>query len=489
MRSLRTSLAWRMALSSLALFAAIGFVSVAALRSMLYRQLDSTLLHLSEVEAQAGAAEASSEFRFHEGILLAAREGPSAELTRYAQLWTSDGSPLVRTRNLTADLVLAPAALTAAREGRIGWSTDVWRGRRIRSVVYPLRLVGAAHQVHLLQVAAPTEPIATTVRRFAALVGSLLVLGAGGAYLLGGGIARQALRPTAEITAQAEAISAGTLSERITAHADVVEFSRLVLVLNSMLDRLDGAFRVQRQFTADASHELRAPLAVLKGEIDVALRRQRGPEEYHAALVRSREEVERLADLTGELLALARLDAAVPLEHLAEVEVGDIVDRAIVRFKPLAFKRGVEIAMEGTGGPVLADSGLLDRIVGNLLDNAVKHARPNGTVRLTLTAEPGQAVTLVVTDDGPGVDSEQAPQIFERFFQGDPARQRSSGVGLGLAIARAGAEAHGGRLEFVGNGPGAMFRLTLPAATPGGQALARHPGSTGEYDNTPTEVR
>ncbi|MBK9550402.1 MAG: HAMP domain-containing protein [Gemmatimonadetes bacterium] len=132
-----------------------------------------------------------------------------------------------------------------------------------------MELVGAAHQVHVLQVAAPTGPLRQTLVRFALFLVLLTLVGTVGGYALGRNLAAVALRPTGEITAQAEAISEGTLSERITAHADVDEFASLVTVLNGMLDRLDRAFQVQRQFTADASHELRAPLTVLKGDIDV----------------------------------------------------------------------------------------------------------------------------------------------------------------------------------------------------------------------------
>jgi two-component system OmpR family sensor kinase len=462
MKSFRTSLALRMALGGLALFAAVGVASVLALRTILYSQLDGTLLHLAEVEAQAGAAAAGSDFQFHEGVLLASREGPTVELTRYAQLWTSEGQPLVRSRNLASDLELPPGALEEAKADQIGWATHVWRGKPIRSVVYPLALVGMAHQVHLLQVAAPTEPVRQTLTQFSVLLTGLTLLATAGAYALGRRIAGVALQPTGEITEQAESISAGTLSERITAHADVEEFTRLVTVLNRMLDRLDGAFQIQRQFTADASHELRAPLTVLKGDIDVTLKRERTAPEYRETLVRCREEVERLARLASDLLVLAQSDAAVPLEHVADVEFRALLQRVVSRFQSVAAGAGVRIIVAAQEASVLGDERMLDRVVSNLVNNAVKYSRPGGAVRLDLVRED-QAV-LTVRDEGSGVAPEHIPHLFVRFFRADPARQRSEGTGLGLAIAKAGAEAHGGRLEFVGNAPGAVFRLVLPLA-------------------------
>ena len=463
MRSFRVSLALRMASSGLLLFVSVGVACILALRSILYAQLDGTLLHLAEVEAKAGAATTGSEFEFHEGVLLAARDAPAAELTRYAQLWTRDGDPLVRSGNLPVDLELPGEALGTAREGGVGWATHEWQGRVIRSVAYPLRLVGAAHGVHILQVAAPIAPVRETVSQFAILVGALTVLATGAAYALGWGLAGVALRPTREITAQAEAIEAGTLSERITAHADVLEFTRLVTVLNAMLDRLDRAFEGQRRFTADASHELRGPLNVLRGDIEVALRRERSPEEYRETLDRCRQEVVRLSRLASDLLVLARSDAGLPLEQRVEIDLHALAARISERYRPLASQRNVRIDVCGSSAEVAGDPRLLERVVANLVDNAVKHSPPGAAVHVTVEHADGN-VALTVRDDGPGIPPEQVPRLFTRFFRGDPARPRAEGSGLGLSIARAGAEAHKGVLEYLGDTSGAVFRLTLPAS-------------------------
>ena len=449
-----------MALSGLVLFASVGTASVLALRSILYAQLDGTLLHLAEVEARAGAAARGPDFEFHEGVLLASREGPTAELTRYAQLWTSEGRPVVRTRNLTADLELPAPALRAAGEGEVGWATHQWRGRTIRSVVYPLRLVGAAHGRHILQVAAPTEPVRQTLSRFALLAAALTILGTGAAYGLGWQLAGLALRPTREITAQAEAIEAGTLSERITAHADVREFRRLVTVLNGMLTRLDRAFQVQRRFTADASHELRAPLTVLRGDIEVALKRERDPKYYQETLRRCREEVLRMGQLAADLLLLARSDAGMPLEHRTEVDLLELSQRIARRYASLIAEREERLVVEGKSAVVLGDEGVLEHALGNLIDNAVKYSPRGGTIR-ALVGSDGEA-WVTVSDEGPGIPDEHLPHLFTRFFRGDAARTRTDSHGLGLAIAQAGAQSHGGRLEFQGNTPGATFRMTLP---------------------------
>ena len=459
--SFRMALALRTAGGVLALTLLLGVISALALRSLLYRQLDETLVHLAEVEAQAGAAHTSSEFEFHEGVLLTARPGPSAELTRYAQLWTSDGQPLLRSRNLPADLLLPATAVAAAREGRIVWDTHHWRGERLRCVVYPLQLVGKAHGMHMLQVAAPLAPLERTFRDFLLLSVLLSVLAVGAAFLVGWRIAGVALRPTAEITAQAEAIREGTPTPTITAHADAEEFARLVQVLNAMLGRLDRASAVQRRFTADASHELRGPLTALRGELDLALRRERTPEEYRTTIARCREEVIRLTRVATDLLTLARNEAGLTPLDTTEVDLQLVADRVVGRFQAVAMERVIQFAVSGPATVVRGDPAMLERVVGNLVDNAVKHSPAGGTITIELVS--GNTVALTVRDQGPGVAPADQPQLFNRFFRGDSRQGESKGTGLGLAIAKAAAEAHGGRLEFVGNDPGAVFRLILPA--------------------------
>lgn len=463
-RSFRFALALRTAGGMLALALVIGVVSTLALRALLYRQLDGTLVHLAEVEAQAGAAHTGSEFEFHEGILLTASPEPSAELTRYAQLWNSDGAPLVRTRNLAADLMLPVNAVAAAREGRVVWDTHRWRGERIRCVVYPLRLVGPAHGMHMLQVAAPLAPLDRTLGDFIGLGLLLTLLAAGAAFVVGWRIAGTALTPTAEITAQAEAIREGTPTPTITAHADVDEFARLVQVLNAMLSRLDRASAIQRRFTADASHEIRGPLTALRGELDLALKRERSPAEYRATLERCREEVIRLTRMASDLLTLARSEAGLTPQDQAEVDLRLVAERVIGRFQATAEERGVRFAVHGPATVVRGDPSMLERIVSNLVDNAVKHSPAGGTV--TLEIDPAGSPGLTVRDQGQGVADADQLHLFNRFFRGDTHPRDAASTGLGLAIAKAAAEAHGGRLEFAGNTPGAVFRLVLPPVRP-----------------------
>ena len=455
-----------MALGMLALFVLVAGASVMALRSILYAQLDATLLQIAEVEARHGAAEQGSAFAFHEGVLLQTRNGASTPLTRFAQLWTSDGRPVVRSLNLQRDLKLPRRELARAQRGEVGWATEEWNGEQIRSVVFPLELVGAAHGMHVLQVAAPTEPIRRTLREFALFLVGLSVLATAGTFAAGRRLAGAALRPTLEITEQAEAIRGGMQAERITAHADVREFGRLVSVLNGMLDRLRSAFESQRRFTADASHELRAPLNVLQGELEVALRRERSAEEYRETLARCRVEALRMGSLVQDLLALARSDAGVLVAQRVALDLNDLARQVAERHRSLAAEHGVLLNVEGGPAPVFGDPAVLERAVANLVANAIRFSPRGGTVTIE-TRQGADGQSLTVRDSGPGVPPEQVPRLFTRFFRGDSARSRAEAehdqsTGLGLAIARAAAEAHGGTLGFAGNAPGAVFELRLP---------------------------
>jgi signal transduction histidine kinase len=318
--------------------------------------------------------------------------------------------------------------------------------------------VGAAHVHHLLQVAAPLAPLEATIRDFALFGMALTLLAVGAAFGMAWRMAGVALRPTAEITAQAEAIREGTLSPRITAHADVDEFARLVRVLNEMLTRLDLALTIQRRFTADASHELRGPLTALRGELDLALKRDRTPAEYRDTLERCRGEVIRLTRLATDLLTLARTETGLVAQESSELDLFTVASRVAERYRAAAAERDVRVLVQGGTAPVQGDPTLLERAVSNLVDNAVKFS-PAGTA-VDLQVRSKDAVELTVRDQGPGVPPAEVQQLFNRFFRGDG--QATEGTGLGLALARAAAEAHGGHLEYLGNDPGAVFRLTLP---------------------------
>jgi len=260
------------------------------------------------------------------------------------------------------------------------------------------------------------------------------------------------------------------LGRGIQAYAETSEYQRLVEVLNTMLGRIHSAFESQRRFTADASHELRSPLTAMRGEIEVALRRPRQPEEYARVLDSTLEEVTRLSRLTEDLLTLARSDAGALTPQLAESDSVEIVTRTVERLRARAEEKDIELIMEGPDSTsALLDPGLLGQCAWNLVDNALKYVGPGGHVRVTVDQDAG-GILLRVEDDGPGLRDLDAANPFERFFRADEARTRgpeTAGTGLGLAIVKAASEAHGAHAtaDNLLEG-GARFTVRFPAVAP-----------------------
>jgi two-component system OmpR family sensor kinase len=233
-----------------------------------------------------------------------------------------------------------------------------------------------------------------------------------------------------------------------------------------MLGRIHSAFESQRRFTADASHELRSPLTAMRGEIEIALRRPREPEEYTRVLKSTLEEVMRLSKLTEHLLTLARSDAGALTPQIELADAVEIVARMVDRLRPRAEAKGIDLVLDAPESmSALLDEGLLGQCVWNLTDNALKFADQGGHVRVAISERSGEFI-LEVEDDGPGLGDLDASSPFERFFRADEARTRdpaTAGTGLGLAIVKVAAEAHGGHATAE-NRPegGARFTLRFP---------------------------
>ena len=297
----------------------------------------------------------------------------------------------------------------------------------------------------------------------------LLVAGGLGALALSGAaawwLASRALGPIDRLSAAAAAIGADDLDQRVPVPATGDEVARLASVLNGLLARVEQASAEQKGFLADASHELRSPLAVLQAELDVALRAPGSSPVPREVLESLREEAGRLTQLTDNLLTLARADTG-RLE-LAREHVGleDVARRALRLLGAAAERKSVIVTTELEPAPVWGDGDRLTQVAINVLDNAVHHAPPGSRIQVGTGMADGVA-WLAVEDTGPGVPAELVPVLFERFTRADAARTRAEdggGTGLGLAIAQAIAVAHGGRVELEWTGPGgSRFALKLP---------------------------
>jgi heavy metal sensor kinase len=339
---------------------------------------------------------------------------------------------------------------------------------RVRVAALPYRL--GTHEV-VIGTAQSLAAQERTLReaRYALGIGiplMLLVATAGGSLL-----ARKTLAPVAAIADQAAHISAASLHERVVVPNPRDELGRLASVLNGLLGRLDQSFEEQRRFMADASHELRTPVAIISGEAELALSRDgRSPAELREALARVRDESARLKQIVDDLFLLARAEAGDPLMVPREVYLGEVAADSVRAVRSLADAKTVRLAFTGSEDlPFRGDEALLRRLFVNLLDNAIKYTPPGGDV--TLSAERRNGHYLVtVADTGPGIPTEAQPHIFDRFFRVDRDRHVSttSGAGLGLAIAAWIAQTHGGSVSLDrSDSAGSRFSVRLPVPSDG----------------------
>ena len=248
------------------------------------------------------------------------------------------------------------------------------------------------------------------------------------------------------------------------------EIGRLVEVINALLDRLERASATERRFASDAAHELRTPLAVLRSGLEVALARDRSPEQNRAALENAHREVVTLCRIAEELLMLARLNGEAIIDR-KPIDLNELVDEVAAAVEPLAASKNIALHTDaGTAITIDGSATHLRRLVINLVDNALKFTPAGGCIEMHLGREDGRA-TLRVADTGPGIDPAELPMIFERFFRG--AHANGEGSGLGLSLCREIARLHGGQISASNRaGGGSEFVVTLPLAAATGAAHA-----------------
>jgi two-component system OmpR family sensor kinase len=269
---------------------------------------------------------------------------------------------------------------------------------------------------------------------------ALLIAGAGGWFL-----ARQSLAPVVAMVDRAREMSAGNLSGRLPVANPRDEIGRLAETFNDLLSRLEASMTAQRQFMADASHELRTPVATTRTAANVALQQARREEhEYRDTLAVIEQQAARLSRIVDDMFTLARADTGSYPVHRGPLYLDEVVDEVARAARVLAAGRQVEVRVAPTGSASFTgDEELLRRMVANLLDNATRHAPPGSAVEVGLAAVDG-SYEITVTDRGPGSPQEIQGHIFERFYRGDPRARADGGAGLGLALARWIAGIHGG---------------------------------------------
>jgi two-component system, OmpR family, sensor kinase len=456
---IRTRLTAAFALAMVLVLVAAGLFVYLRLANDLNESLDSGLEARGAAVARSGAASTGAPEEAEEG---------------FAQVLSADGDVLDR-----AGLARRPALTAAEVERAVAGETFMFErevGRvegTVRVLAGPLTAkagtpgdasgygAGAAPPRGVFAVGQSLDD------RDETLNGVIASFAVGGpvavllASLVGYLLARTGLRPVEAMRRRAREVSLDQPGERLPLPEAQDEVRRLGETLNEMLDRLRRSFERERRFVADAGHELRTPVAVIRTELEAALRSGGHDPEVREALVAALEECDHLAQLAEDLLVVARAAEGALQLRRETIEVRALLEGVRARFEDRARERGRGIRVDGGDGlRVEADEMRLRQALGNLVDNALRY----GAGEIVLSSHPAVSnggVELEVSDAGPGFAPELAHRAFERFARGDVARTRG-GTGLGLAIVRAIAEAHGGSAEIVAGEGGATIRLSIP---------------------------
>ncbi len=314
---------------------------------------------------------------------------------------------------------------------------------------------------------ASLEEVDTTLNRLGLLLVFLLppvilVASLGGSWL-----SRRALKPVDELTAAAKSISLENLSERLSVPRTGDELERLAETWNSMLSRLEQTMKRLSRFAADASHELRTPVSVIRTTAELASRRARSADSYREALDGIARESERMTKLLDDLLLLSRVDSDSVELPKTTFDLAPVVGDLCSQLKPLAGGKflDLEFLCSSTSVPVLGNEAAIRRLVLVLLDNAIKYSKAYGHVTVALREENG-CVHLEVIDSGPGIEQDELPHIFERFYRGPQAKNGANvGSGLGLSLAAGIAEKHNAKIEVTrSSAEGSIFTVLFQAA-------------------------
>jgi heavy metal sensor kinase len=347
--------------------------------------------------------------------------------------------------------------------------TPILRSREIegRPFRFLLQQLDVNGHVYTVEMGAPADDAVETLHLFRSYLlmfaPLLLLAAAGGGYWL----SRRALSPMDALVRTAREISGTNLNSRLQKLETGDELQRLSDTLNEMLDRIESAFLRITEFTADASHELRTPISLIRTEAELALRRSRGEAEYKESLRHILLEAERTTVLIEQLLSLARTDSGRETIQLQPVDLNQTLRSVVDGWQQVATIRNLQFSASLDVTDcfvfVLGDETLLRRLADILLDNAFKYTSPPGSVHLSLEPK-GESAVITVQDSGVGIAEEEQSKIFERFYRVDKARSRAQGgAGLGLAIAQWIVTQHRGSIGVESrSGDGATFRVELP---------------------------
>jgi heavy metal sensor kinase len=337
-------------------------------------------------------------------------------------------------------------------------------------LVYTLPYVDAVGDKYLIETGAPYGQVESVLHglllSLAIAFPVIVAIAIGGGYFF----MRKALRPLDDIVTTAERITSRNLNERVPVSPTGDELEKLSVSLNRMMSRLEESFHHINRFSADAAHEIRTPLAIIRGELENALQVPSTPNELRETLASALEEAERLSKIAEQLLEMSRLEAGETLLERIRFDLSEMTKSTVEHMHLLAEEKHVELKFHGQqrveidGDPIR-----LKQIVVNLVDNAIKYTAAGGSVSVTTVPVNGKAV-LEVADTGIGIPEDAVHQVFDRFYRVDKARSRQfGGTGLGLAIVKSICTAYGGAVGVTSTeGQGTVFRVELPLTSSNG---------------------
>jgi two-component system OmpR family sensor kinase len=460
---------------SLGVLALVSVLIYVGIRSALVRNLDEALLALARTEIASAFDEPGGLVHVHDQAPAEINLGYGLTYEKVSTILDASGEVVARTGNLVSGprLELRPEVVARALAGEVVLA-DARRGPdRYRAVHHPFE--DAQGNRYAIVVALSRQPLELALDAVAGVLLMAIAVAGGLAALTASRVSRRLIRPLERIATAAREVGETNLAARIPEVSRDSELRALVALLNDMLARIEAAFATQRRFVADASHELRSPLSNLRATIEVALRHPRSATDYEETLRIALGEIERLARLVQGILTLSRAEGGRPALQRRSVDLTDVAARALAAHAARAAGR--EIGLRLDAGPPVCVDGDADRlreVVDNLLDNALRVAPKGSAVRVSVKRDDTRGI-LEVEDEGPGLTDDEQALVFEPFARG--AAAAGEGAGLGLAIARRVAEAHGGRLGVRSTpGAGATFRLELPDAFAASPLAAHRPG-------------
>jgi len=399
------------------------------------------------------------------------REDPEAvafieEATRFYQVFDgATGRLLVQSIAFESlGLHYTPGEVDGFRQDPRVHDVQTDRGRlRIQSSI----MTPASGTVYLLQVGEPLDRLDRSIASFERLLIWQLSVGILAAAAVGYWMAGRALAPLAQLARATRAIDITNLQQRVPVRGADDELDDVAHAFNQALERVEHAVAEMRQFSAALAHELRTPLAILRGECELVLRQSLSPGELRQRLATQLDEFDKLARLINQILTLARAEGGEIVLAREAVDLAALSGSIVEQLEPVADAREVSLSCEATGAvSVRGDKGWLERLLLILLDNAIKFTPGGGRVSVALGREEGWAV-LDVSDTGPGIPPESLTHIFERFYRADPARSRQTeGAGLGLALAKWIVDHHAGTIVAANRSEGgSRFTVRLPLAS------------------------